>query len=655
MLDVPYLPQSVLLCGGAALAMVERWWGRRGVYAEDFANLVRPELGGILTTDLASASRARGWDTRVLHGTPELVQQSLHDGVPVVALIRVAQDRYHFVVVLGWSDGRVVFHDPARAPFTTIDETQFLASWTETGRWALAIRPGPAAPDTVSAGNLTPVPVDSMPCPPWLDQALDAVATQRLDDAARLLEEAGNACPSEPLVLRELAGVRFKQGRHAEVSRLATEYVALVPSDAHGWRLLASSRYLMGDQDGALRAWNEVARPTVDLVRIDGVRKVRFQEIAGAVSVPHGTVLTPARLALARRRVSELPALREAAVNYQPVPGGITEVRVAVVERPTVGRAWRLVSAGAIRALVQHEVELEVASPTGSGELWSGSGRWEYARPRAVLRVDMPAHLGFPGVLGIEGAWERFRVALDPAGVTVTEESMRSAVVGFGGWVTARVRPSAALRVERWSGDRQYLAASMGAEFRALGNRFALSVTGDHAVSLSAHPSYTQGGARVMWASSLGLGRAAWSTRLGFNWVSAEAPLGVWPVVGGNLSWAIPLRAEPLADGGLLAGRSTGRTILHAGLAGDYPVYRLGPLVLAAGVFLDAADVSSAAAGSGQSRFALDGGGGIRVGIGDGQLGVLRIDLATGLPADRSSALTLGVHRSWPPFKQESR
>jgi hypothetical protein len=158
-----------------------------------------------------------------------------------------------------------------------------------------------------------------------------------------------------------------------------------------------------------------------------------------------------------------------------------------------------------------------------------------------------------------------------------------------------------------------------------------------------------------MWASSLGLGRAAWSTRLGFNWVSSATPLGAWPVVGGNLSWAIPLRAEPLADGGLLAGRSTGRGIIHAGLAADYPVYRLGPIVFAAGVFLDGAEVRSAADGSAQSRFALDGGGGIRIGIVDGQLGVLRVDLATGLLADRRSALTVGVHRNWPPFKQESR
>jgi len=102
--------------------MVERWWGRRGVYAEDFAGLVRPASGGIVTTDLALAIGARGWDTQVFRGTPELVQESLRDGVPVVALIEVDPDRYHYVVVLGWSDGHVVYHDPATAPFSALDE-----------------------------------------------------------------------------------------------------------------------------------------------------------------------------------------------------------------------------------------------------------------------------------------------------------------------------------------------------------------------------------------------------------------------------------------------------------------------------------------------------------------------------------------------------
>ena len=33
-LPVPYVSQSLLLCGGAAVAMVERWWGRRGVFGK---------------------------------------------------------------------------------------------------------------------------------------------------------------------------------------------------------------------------------------------------------------------------------------------------------------------------------------------------------------------------------------------------------------------------------------------------------------------------------------------------------------------------------------------------------------------------------------------------------------------------------------------
>jgi hypothetical protein len=653
-LEVPYLPQSVLLCGGAALAMVERWWGRRGVYAEDFAGLVRPEQGGILTTDLATTARARGWVTRVWHGEPERIRQALRDGVPVVALIQVGRDRYHYVVVLGWDDGRVVFHDPASAPFTTLGEAEFLARWSGADRWAMTLRPAPPAPAIVAPVAPGPVTPDPMPCPPWIDRALDAVGASRLDEAAQLLTEAGTACPAEPLSLRELAGVRFRQGRHAEAIPLAEEYLAAVPGDRLGWQLLASSRYLAGDQDGALEAWNRLDRPTVDLVRIDGTRRIRFGEVVGVASVPHGIVLTSARLALARRRVADIPALRGSAVEYQPVAGGIVEVRVAVAERPRVGRPWRLLAAGAARALTRHEVGLEVASPLGAGELWSGSWRWEYARPRAVFRVDFPADLRFPGVIGVESSWERFRFALDSGNATPVEESRRVAGIGFGGWATAWVRPAAALRLERWSGGRKYLGVSAGAEVRAAGDRFALSVTGEHALALAAHPAHSRGGARAMWASSSGLGRAAWSARLGYDWASASAPLGARPVTGGNLVWAIPLRAGALSPAGVVTGKSVGRGIFHAGLSGDHPVHRVGPLILAAGLFLDGARVNGAADGS-EDRFHLDAGAGLRIGLAEGQLGVLRLDFARGVLEAGRSAMTVGVHQSWPAFVRGSR
>lgn len=637
-LDVPYLPQSILLCGGAALAMVERWWGRRGVFAEDFAALVHPELGGIRTGDLANAARARGWETRVLRGTPEQIRKLLESGEPVVALIQVAPARFHFVVLLGWSGGTVTYHDPARGPFLTLDESSFLTRWSGADRWAMVIRPaGP--PTTKATVAPDPAPVDSLPCPPWLDRAVDAANLKNLPEAERLLDQAGRVCPDQPLVLRETAGVRFKQGRYADAAAIAGQYLERVPADAAGWQLLASSRYLAGDAEGALAAWNQLGRPTVDLLRIDGTRGIRFKEIAGAASVPVGTVLTPSTLALARRRVSEVPALRRASVAYQPVPGGIVEVRVAVVERPVMDRGWRIVAAGAIRALAQQEAALDVATPTGAGELWSGSWRWAESRPRAAFGVDIPGRVGFPGVLGLEGTSERFRFPN-------IEETRRTGAVRFGGWLTANLRPTAELRVERWSEHRDYLALSAGTELRALANRLALTVTGARALATSAQRSYSTGSARAMWVSAPDLGRPEWSARFGVEWAGNGAPAGAWPVAGGAMPWAVPLRAHSLDEATLLAGRG----IVHGGVAGDYPVARMGPLVFAAGAFVDAARLSAPFDAVARRTY-VDGGLGLRIGLGDGSLGVLRIDYAHGL-MDRSSALSVGVHRSWPLFER---
>ena len=638
-LDVPYLAQSVLLCGGAALAMVERWWGRRGVFAQDFAGLVRPEQGGILTTELDSAARARGWDTRVHRGTPELVRQHLEAGEPVVALIQVSPTRYHYVVVIGWREGTVTFHDPARAPFITMEEDRFLTRWTGADRWAMVVRPMPVPPLKVAAGITEQAAIDSLPCRPWLDRAVDAAQERRLTEAVQLLEEAGRSCPGEPLVVREMAGVRFKQGMHAAAIRLAEEYLATTPKDEAGWQLLAASRYLAGDSQGALAAWNELGRPTVDLLRVDGSRKIRYREVADAASLAPGTLLTPSRLALSQRRVSRVPGLRRGVVEYQPVPGGIVEVRVAIAERPVLDPVWRLLLAGAIGAVAQREMGLEVASPTGGGELWTAGWRWATIRPRTALRVDMPGHVLFPGVIGIEGSWERF-------GTTGLEETRRSGFVGFDGWLTAGIRPSGGLRVERWSGQRDYLAVSVGAELRAGRDRLALSATTERALAISAHRSFTRGSARAAWATGTGLRHAAWSTRLGIEWASRNAPRGAWPVAGGGVSWAVPLRAHSLEGGSLVAGQG----ILHAGLAGDHPIARVGPLAVAAGAFLDAARVVASITDGRPNKWFLDGGAGLRIGIADGRSGVIRLDLATGLTEGRRSALTIGIHQRWPSF-----
>jgi hypothetical protein len=639
--------------------MVERWWGRRGVYAEEFAALVRPELGGIRAVDLDSAARARGWNTRAIRGTPALIRQLLQDGVPVIALIQVDRDRFHYVVVLRWDAGEVEFHDPADAPFTRLPEAEFLAQWAGSKHWALVVRPAlaesPRSADGPASRPAPAVPLDSMPCRPWLDRALDAVGTDQLGAAVSLLDQAARACPTEPLVGRELAGVRFKQGRHFETIYLTTRYLRAVPDDELAWHLLATSRYLTGDLDGALVAWNRIGRPTVDLVVVTGSRTIRHRQLATALGVPHGTILTPARLALARRRLQDVPALRNGYVGYRAVPGGMVEVHADVMESPVMAPAWRMAATALAGAVAQEAVAFELASLTGAGEVWRAEWRWERARPRAALRLDIPASLGVPGIVRVEGAREGMRMAVNAASPSVVEDTWRSARVAFGAWLSADFRPTIAIGLERWSGDRNYLTLEAGAEVRGAGDRLRLSVTGARATALRDHSSWRRGGARAMWASSLGLTRAAWSARLGGDWTSAGTPLGAWPVAGGNLSRAIPLRAEPSPRADRLSGRAAGRSMVHGGLSGDVPVYRAGPLVFAVGAFLDGAQVSHSAEGTAGGRFQLDGGLGLRIGLAEGALGVLRIDVARGLLADRRSAVTLGLHQRWPHFPQTSR
>lgn len=656
-LDVPYLPQSELLCGGAALAMVERFWGRRGVYAEDFTDLVRREERGIRTDDLARAAQARGWETAAFDGTPEQLRYLLGHRIPVIALIEVAPARYHYVVLLEWSEGRVRYHDPARAPNRSIREAEFLKEWNGGAQWAMTIRPQISqVPDSqmsqIPDSQIAQMDPDSvgrnkvaspMPCAPWIDQALDAATANQLDDAVTLLISAQRACPDEPLVLRELAAVRFRQRRYDQSLILAEEYVTRAPGDSLGWRIAASSRYLTGDGAAALAAWNRVGEPMVDLVRIDGLRRIRFTVVAEAISIPHGSRLTPTRLAIAQRRVDDIPGIFRGGVGYLPVAEGMAEIRTIVAERPMLSSWVPLLVGNGLRALAREEVDLTVASPLGAGELWSGTGRWDHAHPLLSVALDVPMRIGVPGIASVDGIWERYRFAIGGAEV---EETRRAGGLEFGAWVTPALRPRIGLRYDRWSQDRRFLAATFGGEYRALRDRLTLGGNLELGSAVKDHPGYTLASLRAGWASSHLLQRTSWSARAGIDLADIEAPVGLWPVANGDVPTAIPLRAHPFNRDDQLPAGTTGRRLVHGGVAVDQPVYRSHLLTVAVGAFIDAVHVEQRLSGGGD-RYLADAGGGLRLGILDGALGVLRIDFATGLNQN-VSALTVGMHQRWP-------
>ena len=94
-LSVPYLPQTEALCGGAAAAMVMRFWGARGVYADAFAPLIDRKAGGIHTSALRAALAAKGWDAQATAGDLPQLTHEIALGRPVIALIEDRPGRFH--------------------------------------------------------------------------------------------------------------------------------------------------------------------------------------------------------------------------------------------------------------------------------------------------------------------------------------------------------------------------------------------------------------------------------------------------------------------------------------------------------------------------------------------------------------------------------
>jgi hypothetical protein len=653
LLDVPYVPQTGELCGGAALAMVLRYWGEPGILADDFTALMEAGEDGIRTGVLVKAVEARGWTALPLPGTPAEVEDHLAHGRPIIALIRSGADSFHYVVLTAWANGWVIVHDPNMGPFRAIRESEFDHAWSGSGNWALLVLPPrgtgePVVQDPATADALAgPQPLLAPDeCGALMDAGI--LLARQGDTAGAELEflAAQSLCPASPAPLRERAGLRFRAEDWAGAGRLAEAALALDPSDSHSWRLLGGSCFLTGDVEGALRAWNHLLEPRTDLTRIDGLEHIRFAAVAGQLDLPPGRLLTPRAFRQARRRLNELPAQLESRLSLRPVPAGNIQVDVALLERPPVPDGpWDVASVG-VKALTGREISLDVASPTGNGELWTAGWRWWQDRPRVSLALAVPAAGGRPGIWRLDGFWERqtyaARVSSGSSVTTrapVTREERRRTALSFSDWIGPDVRLGLGAALDTWVDRGSHVSLDGSVDTRWARDRLSVSAQIARWVGLANAVPFGAGGLSLEWSSS-GLETCdAWLGRMGVSSATSRAPLALWSGAGTGYGRDPLLRAHPLLNGGVVEGRVFGRTLVHATIEQQAWPWKLGFLQLGWALFVDGAE-SWASGQADRIAWQVDGGAGLRV-RGLGIKGQLRIDAARGL-RDGDSAISIG-------------
>ena len=612
-LDVPFISQSEDLCGGAAAAMVLRYWGERGLTAESFAHLVDRSAAGIRTDALVRELTERGWKAVALDGTDEAVDAELQRGRPVLTLIEDRPGRFHYIVIVGMTPDAVIFHDPARAPLRVVGRGEYSRRWQAARRWMAVVVPGersaeprPVAPEVKSGPQRS--------CDQLIAMGVAQAQSGDVAAAERSLTTA-LACGGSA-AMRELAGVRVLQQRWADVEALSTTATAMDPADSYGWRLLGTSLFVQNKRSGALNAWNHIGEPRLDLMTVAGLARTRQRVVERLVGTHPGSVITPALVTRSERRLRELPAAASAAVDVVPKPGGLAELRAAVNERPLVPvDAWSYAAIGAVAAS-RREIGVSTGSLSGGGERLRAEWRFWPGRPRVGLAMDAPAPWG--GVWGVGGFYERERFTGD---VIPVERS--GGQIQWSNWVAPLVRLSIETGVEDWDQIGTLSRSRSGVRFLTGGSR--VDIRGDVDV-WSGADSFSRAEVSLAAFSSKVRRGLVYVARAGAATGTADLPPLMWFAGDTGQARETVLRAHPLVEDGRLRVERMGRRLLSVSVEAQR-WWTAGLLQTAAAAFVDTARVADRIEGG--PRGDVDAGVGLRIALPGA--GTIRADVANGL------------------------
>ena len=612
-LDVPYISQSEALCGGAAAAMVLRYWGERGLSAESFGHLVDRSAAGIRTTALIGELRQRGWTANAVEGSDGLLADQLARGRPVMTLIQDRPGTFHYIVVVATTPGTVIFHDPARAPMRVMARDEFRRRWNAADRWMAVVVPG----NLDTAANVPPASAAAAtaPCDRLVAEGIEQTQANDLRAAEHSLTLA-LACPGSA-ALRELAGVRLLQRRWPDVESLAGAAVAADPMDAHAWRLLATSRFVQNDRLAALDAWNRVAEPLVDLVAVAGLERTRQQIVESQIGARAGELLTRQSFLRARRRLEALPAAAAVRLDYVPVPSGLVELQATVNERRTPSDRWTWAAMG-LMAGARREIEYSVASLSGGGERLTAGWRFWPDRPKYSLAYAAPAPWGGLWTAAISAERQPF----DHPGLPRAERT--TADLSVSNWMTPTLHLTVRAGADDWSPAGAMGRGGATFRVRTPGDRVDVRLSADGWTGSSDFGIVE--GAMIARSSAERRGHV-YVARASGAAVTRSMPLDGWLAGDTGHARVTLLRAHPLVDGGRLATARLGRRIVGASMEAQRwwaaPPFRVG-----AAAFVDAAHVGSRLAPAGQGD--VDAGAGIRLAV-PGTSGTFRADVAKGL------------------------
>jgi hypothetical protein len=572
----------------------------------------------------------RGWNARSFRGDEVLIQARLADRQPVIALIEDRPGAYHFVVIVAWVDERVVYHDPAKAPFRVESEADFLKAWAKAGDWTMLVLPpqGGLAAAPSAGANVAPAPFES-PCDSLVAEGIRTVERGDKTAALAMFASAADLCTTSSAPLREAAGVYALDSKWSEAATFARAAVERDPGDQHAWRILATSEFVAGHPDAALEAWNAVGEPAIDLVTVQGLGHTRHGAATALLGLRPGATLMSGALASAAKRLASLPSAEAARVNYRPIGNGAANVEAVVVERSRFPSTRSALIGAGLNAATDREVTFSAVNLTGGGDKVTAAWRWWESRPRVSLTYAAPSRFG---IWRTDLFTEKQTYGVDDSSVV---ETRRGGGLYLSNWTSRLLGWSIGVGLDGWKERGQTASLSAALDQRLAGD--AISVRASGAALVGDFTAWTAGAGTVFRSRTRHEGTVILAAA-GLEATSDDAPLALWSGAGTGHGRGPLLRGHSLLVDGRVEGDVFGRSLAHASLEGRRwlrPLLKV--LRIAPAVFIDTARADRRREAG--AAWHIDAGAGLRLAIPGS--GVLRLDVGKGL-RDGATAFSIG-------------
>jgi tetratricopeptide (TPR) repeat protein len=162
----------------------------------------------------------------------------------------------------------------------------------------------------------------------------------RWEEAERVLRAGSRLAPGDKRFPIELAGVAFKQKRLPTAAAWLRRSLHLDPSDSYANDFLGTIYFLEGNLEAALKYWNRIGKPQIDLVQPDASLHTRPVLLDRALAFSPASELHRAELLTSLARLEGLEVFADPRLRLAARPDGKFDAVLNLQERNGLGNVW---------------------------------------------------------------------------------------------------------------------------------------------------------------------------------------------------------------------------------------------------------------------------------------------------------------------------